>query len=152
MAIASFTAGQKLRASDLNAVFAAILSGGSAHNEITTSEGTTSNAAYVDLATVGPSVTITSVGTIALVMWGANLHASVAADTAVASFAVSGATTVAAADIDSIQGAGTVSQSFSNVRMITITPGSNTYTMKYKATGSTHSATYANRRIVVFAP
>jgi hypothetical protein len=64
-------------------------------------------------------------------------------------FAVSGATTIAAADANSISVNGTTPLQVKNFFVVTgLTAGSNTFTAKYKAETAT-GGTFANRSIVV---
>lgn len=117
---------------------------------------TTSSTSYTDLATVGPSTgSITSVGTKALVMISAGAFTNSAVNIGHAmSFVVSGATTLAASDvyarIDTCDNAG-FGMNVTSYAYITITPGVNNYTAKYKLSGATTS-TFNNRRIWVYAP
>lgn len=116
---------------------------------------TTSSTSYTDLSTVGPSVTVTSAGTRALVMYNCGAFTNTASDVGHAmSFAVSGATTIAAADAyartDTCTNAG-FGFNVANFAFITITPGTNVYTAKYKCSAATTS-TFNNRRILVIAP
>jgi hypothetical protein len=116
---------------------------------VATSETTTS-ASYVDLATSGPAVSVTT-GTKALVTISAYMQPSTTA-TLRASVAVSGATTVAAADSACIrqgQSAGLGSTNARTVLLTGLTAGSNTFTIKYKTDGGT--ATFDNRGISVQA-
>lgn len=125
---------------------------------VATAETTTSTS-YTDLATVGPNVTLTSVGIQAMVIYRATTFAGSGTDDfdrySAFSFEVSGATATAASDgnmvstmIANNSGFGT---SLTGVQIVTITPGTNTYRMKYKMTG-TSTAVYSNRRIMVIAP
>jgi hypothetical protein len=68
-----------------------------ARETITTSETTTSTS-YTDLATVGPTVTVTT-GQLALVIWGAQLTNNTNNTSARVSVDVSGASTIAADDV-----------------------------------------------------
>lgn len=125
---------------------------------VSTSETTTSTS-YADLATVGPNVTLTSVGIQALVIFRATFYA----DTATVdenrqgafSFEVSGATTTAASDGNGVSARSRNNLGFGNwltgVQIVTITPGSNTYRMKYKMYGG-NGMVFQNRRIMVIAP
>lgn len=119
----------------------------------------TSSGSYVDLTTVGPNVTLTSVGIQAMVIFRAATFASVGTVDATRysafSFEVSGATTTAAADGNAVMtpivsnvGYG---YAYTGVQIVTITPGTNTYRMKYKMTGG-NAAVFQNRRIMVIAP
>lgn len=114
----------------------------------------TNSATYVDLATVGPSVTMTT-GTTAIVRWTAVLTETGASNvTGFVSCAVSGATTVAASDNNSGQGSSPASSNrvtAAHLMQFTgLTPGSNTFTLKYRATGG--SMSFLNRAIAVQTP
>lgn len=117
---------------------------------IPTSETTTS-AAYADLATVGPRITVTT-GTIAFV-WFAAAHAHSATDNETAcSVAVSGASTVAASNawqhsVDGIT-AGNFVRGGSFHIFTGLTAGSNIFTMKYRL-GVSGTATFRDRELGV---
>jgi len=124
----------------------------SATDSIATSQSGNS-ATYADLATVGPTVTLTT-GTKALVIVAARISADFAGSGALVSFAVSGASTVAATDTNSLnsyaQAAGTFLPIYraSVATLVTgLTAGSNTFTMKYKRINT--SITYLDRTITV---
>ena len=112
----------------------------------------TNQYSYADLATVD-YVTITT-GTKALVVASSLMIHGTAAGFAIMSFAVSGATTLAASD----DWAGWTRQStadyfigsYSTIFKVVegLTAGSNTFTLKYKNVGNT--SYYSNRRITVF--
>lgn len=116
---------------------------------VTTSESTTS-AAYTDVATPGPAVTVTT-GTRAIVAVTSIVQNSSASQNSYASYAVSGASSIAATDDRAvIITAAAINQTLRGaaVYMETgLTAGSNTFTMKYRVTGGTGS--FQNRRIVV---
>jgi hypothetical protein len=100
-------------------------------------ENTTSGT-YTNLATSGPAVTLTT-GIRALVVVGARIGVTPASESVLASFEVTGASAVAAADNVAIwlntQSANDV-VSASRVSVIaSLTAGSNTFTMKYRTTG-----------------
>lgn len=116
---------------------------------LATSQTLTTNV-YTDLATVGPTVTLTT-GIGAIVLFGCGLGNSTLNATVRASYAVSGATTSAADDdrevlLEGISGS-------NNLRLSTVdfrddlTAGSNTFTMKYRTSAAT--ATYYDRFIAV---
>lgn len=116
--------------------------------------GNRNNAAYGDLATVGPSVTLVT-GTEALVTLSCIIqkNAGGAGFNGWCSVAVSGSTTLAAADANSIDssspGGGfdvTCSRTF---KLTGLTPGSNTFTHKYKTNGAQFN--FYNRDITVQA-
>ena len=123
---------------------------------ISTLQNCGNTASYIDLATVGPSVTITT-GTTAIISISTTVQES-ANDTTQAwmSFAVSGASSISASDANSITCSMTsisgVFGSISRTMKITgLTAGSNTFTAKYKATclGS-GVIQFSNRDLVVY--
>lgn len=108
---------------------------------------TTTTARYVNLATVGPSVTVTS-GTSALVFLSANIGNNTANTGTWMSYTVSGATTAAAADttallVQEMTGYAVGAAILHNG----LTAGSNTFTCKYGVSGGT--GTFDSRRISV---
>lgn len=122
---------------------------------VLTQQDTTSTA-YTDLATAGPSVTLTT-GTEAIVTISAILGQGVDSGAVIsAGVAVSGASTVAASDSyslflnadDFVATSGNVSLS-TTFKLTGLTAGSNTFTMKYRTSSST--ARFSNRHITVFA-
>lgn len=114
----------------------------------------TSSTSYVDLATVGPAVTKT-IGTSgkALVIVTCFVFNGTAGALNFMGYAVSGATTLAASDDRAlilhsqvVNGQGR----HSAVHLQTgLTPGSNTFTAKYKVNAGT--GTYSNRSLIVVA-
>jgi hypothetical protein len=118
--------------------------------EVLTSQGTTSSA-YTDLATVGPAVTLTT-GTKAVITIHSQLNCNQVSFSNV-SFAVSGATTLAADDTRCLSYAsssgGETGALAACVYLSTLTPGVNTFTLKYRAGAGT--STFTSRRIVVQA-
>lgn len=118
------------------------------------SDETTASTAYADLATAGPSVTITTTGTTAIVWLSALEYKTSVGNTAYLSVAVSGATTVAANDTNAVAGGSYLSTTYvplSRVLILTgLTPGSNTFTLKYRVDGGTFH--YDKRSLAVFAP
>jgi hypothetical protein len=119
----------------------------SATSTIATSQTTTSSS-YTDLATVGPAVTLTT-GNKALVIVTANIYSSVAGYYSNASFAVSGATTISAANTNAARVADTGGVRCASATVLTtLTKGSNTFTMKYsQSAGGT--GTFFDREIIV---
>ena len=111
---------------------------------------TTSSSSYVGLTTA-QTVTMTT-GTKALVILAYNANPASSVET-YASVAVSGATTVAAADARNANVQSTISggftQGIANAFTVTLTAGSNTFTMQFKTDGS--SATFKNRSMTVIA-
>lgn len=153
----AFVAGEDPTAQRLNFELTALMSGlltseGSI-NEILTNQ-TTGSLTYADLGTVGPTVTITSQGTRAVVFLQAQMWNNAAASGGAAmGFQVSGATSIAAHDDRAIAathdglGFGSYTGGFA---VISINPGTNTYTAKYRVLGSTGS--FTRRRMFVLAP
>lgn len=130
----------------------AIVQRTSSQDFITTSQPSSSTG-FTDLATVGPTVTVTT-GTQALVVWGCRSHNDTANGFAYMSVAISGATTLAAADDNSYltrQTSATVNQWLQGgqVKLFTgLTAGSNTFTAKYRV--SANQGTWDNRHLMVF--
>jgi hypothetical protein len=116
---------------------------------VATSETTT--GIWVDLATVGPSVTLTT-GTNVLVLFMARMDTSSSGQDASMSVAVSGASTVNAdvAFRSALRMTGTSAplSQFAAFHVFTgLTAGSNTFTAKYAVSGGT--GTFLNRRLFV---
>jgi hypothetical protein len=119
-----------------------------AADEVLTSETTTSTT-YTDLATAGPAVTVTT-GTAALVIVTASVTVNTDGGVGYISFAVSGATTQAAADSRSLNKRDTNNRGIQASFVIVETDlnaGSNTFTLKYRTSAGT--ATFVNRVISV---
>lgn len=119
---------------------------------VSTSQTTTSTS-YTDLSTAGPAVT-TTIGSsgMALVTVSANLQNNTQASRSYMGFAVSGATTQAAADSYSIAigiaaGVANMGHFAGSFLVAGLTPGSNTFTAKYRVSATT--GTFADRRISV---
>ena len=110
---------------------------------------TTTSLSYTDLATAGPAVTLTT-GTKALVIVTCSVY-STSTQSAYTSFAVSGATTIAAADSSAIElggsGSSVVLGASRLTLLTTLTAGSNVFTSKYKVAAGT--ANFYNRSIAV---
>lgn len=135
-------AGQIFVATAVNAIAARVPSTAS----VATLE-TTASTSYTDLTTPGPSVTVTT-GTQALVIiFGQFRHS--ASDTSLASYAVSGASTISGSDNRSAGGPfGTVGASVAGAWLEQgLTAGSNTFKVVYR-TGS-GTGTFINRKLIV---
>jgi hypothetical protein len=149
--MALFTAGSKETAALFNAVMAKVLSTNAGLNEIAASCTATSST-YGDPTTgsAGPTVTITSSGTLALVLSSASYSNSGSGPT-YASVAVSGATSIGATDVEAtgVSNSSSVPQ-FPGFTVYVINPGTNTYTLKYKVLSGT--GTWTNRKLFVWAP
>lgn len=118
------------------------------HAEITTSETTTS-LTYADLATVGPSVTV-SHGTQVLVLWSAQHQNNTALKADAISINVSGANTAAADDSYAVerivQSANYPAQHMHHIWFDSLIAGTSTFKLQYRVTGGT--GTFSFRRIV----
>lgn len=116
---------------------------------IVTSETTTSTA-YTDLATVGPTVTVTT-GQLALVIWGAQLTNNTPNVSSRVSVDVSGASSIPADDVRGLAydpaTAGGVLQCSHAVFYDDLISGSNTFTLKYRVGAGT--GTFLRRRLIV---
>ncbi|KAF2774702.1 hypothetical protein STPH1_7747 [Streptomyces sp. OM5714] len=116
---------------------------------ISTSESTTSTS-YTDLATTGPAVTVDT-SSRAIVFVTANLQNDTAMENVYASYEVSGDTSIGATDSrGAFMGAAYTNQVLRAGQIYledTLTPGSNTFTMKYRVTGGTGKFTH--RHLVV---
>jgi hypothetical protein len=110
---------------------------------------TTTSTSYTGLATA-TAVTLTT-GTKAMIMFSAEIELAGTADRAYMSYAVSGATTIAASDAFSINIKTNATQTIdahSYCYIVTgLTAGSNTFTAQYKSSGAT--VYFNNRRINV---
>lgn len=108
-----------------------------------------SNTAYVGLATTGPEVTVTT-GTKALFIVSAQASNATASAGCFMSPAVSGATTVASTDASAFlytSSATTIAHQGSRAVMQTLTPGSNKFTSGYRVTAGT--GTWGQRTLQV---
>jgi hypothetical protein len=113
----------------------------------------TTSTSYTNLDdTYGPSVTVVT-GTAAIVMVTSEISNATANALSACDFDVSGATTRAASDTTSLMADGyTATSNFQRrsvyTRLTTLTAGTNTFTMKYKAGSGT--AQFRMRQIVVW--
>ena len=116
---------------------------------IATSE-TTASASFADLTTVGPAVTVTT-GSEAIVVVTCQLSNDSAGARALMGYAISGATTLAAAAARSLTyesgNAGDFLLASYMGLVAGLTPGSNVFTAKYLAT--TGNATFVYRALTV---
>jgi hypothetical protein len=119
--------------------------------DVATQEATTSTS-YTDLATSGPAVaslTLTN-GQVCLVILSARMWNTLQ-DWSFVSFAVSGATALAASDANAVQSHKEVNYRDTQTRATVFTAtaaGAHTFTMKYKC-GASGSAVFSDRRIIV---
>lgn len=109
---------------------------------------TTTSTSYVDLTTPGPAITVTT-GTIAIALYNISTSNSATNSATYSSVAVSGASSVVASDAWSLLFDGNASTNFNRcgaAHVFTgLTPGSNTFTLKYKVGSGTGS--FSNREI-----
>jgi hypothetical protein len=119
---------------------------------VATSQTTTSTS-YTDLATAGPAVTVTipSSGKALVTLTGSLTNNANAAQSNMG-FAVSGATTQAASDTQAlvVKSGGNqfiLVQGSATFFLSGLTPGSNTFTAKYRVSAGT--GTFVNRTIIV---
>lgn len=117
--------------------------------EVSTSQTSTS-ATFGDLTTAGPAVTVTT-GTSVLVAITATVSNNTSQNISLVGVAVSGATTTAASDANALYVSSSVAGATYQMTVLiplTVTAGSNTFTLKYRVGGGT-TGTFANRRITL---
>lgn len=118
---------------------------------VAASQSTTSST-FVNLATVGPSVTVNT-GSQAIVSLYSAMSVNTSNNQAEAGYAVSGATIIAATSTRVIQIDGTPSGDELRIGATFfqsgLNPGVNTFTMQYRAPTAGVSATFVDRHIVV---
>lgn len=123
-------------------------------NTIATTESLTGTTAYSDLATVGPSVTVTT-GDSAIVMLSARQENDTAGAQTLTSIEVGGASALAASDTNSLRdvsaSGGQLSRATAATNLTGLTPGSNVFTMKYRITNAAQTGTWSGRHLIVFA-
>ena len=119
-------------------------------NALVATNQTTSSATYTDLATSGPAVTLTT-GTKVLVILSARMDNTSGNQKMYMSYAISGATTSAAADSKALLhqrgNSDDADTQFSYANVATVTAGSNTFTAKYRTDAFTPA--WENREIFV---
>lgn len=138
----TWTDGSVLSAADMTAITKDIV-----FADVATAQTTTS-ASYTALATTGPAVTVTmSVGQTCTVTVSADLSTSSTLTGVRASYAVSGAVTVAANDTEAAATSNVDGSTCTKPSVFTCTvAGSHTFTMQYRSNGSV-TLTAAQRRI-----
>ena len=116
---------------------------------VATSE-TTASTTYANLATAGPGLNVTT-GTEAIVIITATMRNDTAGGQCIMSFAISGATTLAASDANSLTfESGHPADQYGASRVVFmsgLTAGSNTFSVKYRVSSGT--GTFVNRDIAV---
>lgn len=117
--------------------------------ETIATQETTASTSFTDLATTGPTVTATT-GALALVIFGCEQSNDGTGSTRT-SVDVSGASVIGADDIRALTlsgvTAGAILQASHAVFYDDLTPGSNTFTMKYRVSSGTGS--FRRRRLIV---
>jgi hypothetical protein len=117
-------------------------------DQVIDTQETTTSTTYTNLATDGPTVTMTT-GTKALIWTNCQIGNSSTGTTA-ASFEITGATSTAASDFRAILkdgGAGAQLDRYGVTSLMATTAGSNTFHMQYRVSGGT--GTFIKRRIIV---
>lgn len=150
--------GVDLTADLINNEFAALLTAFGQRNTVSTDESRNVNS-YAALATAGPAVTITSVGTRALIMMSfRGYDGTSAANNGCMAVAISGATTLAASDANALIQNGNTAASgggtggnYGMIFSVDINAGSNTYTCQYKSPAAS-AYHFVDRKLFVFAP
>lgn len=152
----TYTTGQVVTAANLNTYVSnnlSFIAGQAVAQTLTPSS--TNNVAYSDLGAAGPAVTVTT-GTQAEVTVYCQLYTSASTYYAYAGVAISGATSSSATDPFSLiysspapSGGNTAFAGCVTSLMTGLTAGSNTFTMKYKCSNATGTATFLNRSISV---
>lgn len=125
-----------------------------ATNTVATSQ-TTASTAFTDIATVGPTVTVTT-GTQALVIVTVSASNSAAIGDNRVDFAITGSTSRSASDTTAMvhqEGSANQGHRSSVVNLITgITGGSNTFTVKYRITATGGGTGTFNDRTITVIP
>jgi hypothetical protein len=118
-------------------------------DDVVDASETTTSTSFTSLGTNGPVVTLTC-GPKALVFLVAQMANSGAAGYSMASFEVTGASAIAAADTRGIvlqSGSAAQDVRAGVTALISVTPGSNTFRMLYRCNANT--STFQRRRIIV---
>lgn len=120
---------------------------------VDTSSGSTNSTTYTDLASEGPSVTVTT-GQRAMVWLTCESEASSNAGMRVASYTVSGATEREPLETNHIRQDGNVLNNGMQWSQFnfedSLNPGENTFTMVYKVGTASYTGTFRNRSILVW--
>ncbi len=116
---------------------------------ISAQETTTTVGTFVDLATVGPQVTVTTSTKAFLFMYCHSFNSSGGVNRSFMAYAVSGATTIAAGNATAIDVNQTGGQRFALGQLVTgLNAGSNVFTAKYTVSGAS-TGTWSDRRLAV---
>lgn len=112
---------------------------------VAASQSTTSTT-YTDLTTVGPQVTVTTGAQALIFLYGSAINTGVGAS--LISIDITGASTISAVDNDSVGSSAATGFRATSVYMQTgLTPGSNTFTAKYRVGSGT--GTFQDRRLTI---
>lgn len=118
---------------------------------IATSQTQTEGAAYGNLATTGPQVSLTTGALVLVILSMRYAHRN--PGVGFMAVEVSGATTTAAADANAVEVSpqNTLGHTATLVKLMAVTAGSNTFTAKYRNITSSGGATptFSNRTLVV---
>lgn len=129
------------------------LEGDTPEQSTVTTDESTSSTTYTSLTTTGPSVTVSLVtGQTCVVHIQAGMYSATSGDRMWLSYAVSGASTVAASDAVGfkVRAAGSnVDSTFSGADVYTATAdGDHTFTLKYRFDSGTGPVHFLNRKII----
>jgi hypothetical protein len=120
---------------------------------IVDTEQLTPSDTYTDLTTVGPSITATTGTAVMILMSAQAVNDGGSGRQSSITLAVSGATTITASDIYAMvtsSASGALFQTTTRAWYIdTLTPGSNTFTLKYKTQGSPNTSYFKFRSLVI---
>lgn len=121
--------------------------------EVTANQTTTSTS-YTNLSTTGPEVTVTiGANGLALVILSARMSSNTTNGYSYMGFVVSGASTVAASDDFSltyqVPSPNVILRPGATYLVTGLTPGSNTFTAKYRSGYGSHTAQFIDRKITV---
>lgn len=116
-------------------------------------EETTTSTSYVDLGTTGPAISVVT-GTRCFVAMNVEMRNEGTNGACFATYAVTGATTIAAQETRRVRADGTAVEDNNYMRIgvytlqTGLTPGLNTFTMKYRV--SSNTGHFLNRELVCF--
>jgi hypothetical protein len=121
-----------------------------ASQRIATSQSTTNESTFIDLATAGPTVTLTT-GTKAMIIITCETSQITNGAYGLVGFTVSGATTIAADANQAlkINTSGGLALTSAVFYIDNLTAGSNTFTLKYRGSGGSFTHSFKNREIIV---
>lgn len=127
--------------------------GTDATSAVVATEDTETSTSYDDIGTDGPTISYSPTASkVVLLLYGCNMSNSAIGNTTYASIAISGATTLAASDANSInlRPSGTNGQEkmvLMKAIIVTLAAGANTIKLRYRVEAGT--GTYSNRFLVM---